>query len=66
MEDKYLTTDEVAKILRVSTRSVFRYIKNGRLKAIKVGYWRIAKKELDGFIEANSNIKDTAAKRFTA
>jgi excisionase family DNA binding protein len=55
MEDKYLTTEEVAKILRVSTRSIFRYIKNGRLKAIKVGYWRIAKRELDNFIEKNSS-----------
>lgn len=55
MEDKFLTVKEVAKFLRVSERSIFRYISNGRLKAVKVGYWRIAKSDLDNFIEKNSS-----------
>jgi len=55
MEEKFLTIKEVAKFLRVSERSIFRYISNGRLNGIKVGYWRIAKKDLDNFIEKNSS-----------
>ena len=50
-----MTIKEVAKFLRVSERSIFRYISNGRLNGIKVGYWRIAKKDLDNFIEKNSS-----------
>ena len=57
MEDKFLTTKEVAKFLRVSERSIFRYIHNGRLKAVKVGYWRIAKSDLEKFIQENYNVK---------
>jgi len=57
MEDKFLTVKEVAKFLRVSERSIFRYISNGRLKGIKVGYWRIAKKDLETFLEKGASIK---------
>jgi excisionase family DNA binding protein len=55
MKDKLLTLKEVAKYLRVSERSVLRYIEAGRLKAIKVGYWRIKEKDLENFISKNSN-----------
>ena len=57
MEEKFLTTKEVAKFLRVSERSIFRYIHSGRLKAAKVGYWRISEKDLQFFIKASSNQK---------
>lgn len=55
MKDKLLTIKEVAKYLRVSERSVLRYIEAGRLKAIKVGYWRVSEKDLEDFIKKNSN-----------
>ncbi|MFA5232092.1 MAG: helix-turn-helix domain-containing protein [Candidatus Paceibacterota bacterium] len=51
----YLTAKEVAKTLRVSQRSVMRYIKAKRLKAAKIGQWRIKKSDLDKFMAANSN-----------
>ncbi|MBS3903826.1 MAG: helix-turn-helix domain-containing protein [Simkania sp.] len=57
MEEKLLTLKEVTAILRVSERSVFRYIHSGRLKAIKVDYWRIAKKDLQDFLKQNTNSK---------
>lgn len=56
-EDKLLTIEEVAKILRVSTRSVNRYIESGRLKASKLGVWRIKHSDLDKFLEETSNFK---------
>ena len=56
-EDKLLTIEEVAKILRVSSRSVNRYIESGRLKASKLGVWRIKQSDLDRFLEETSNVK---------
>lgn len=35
--DKLFTIEETAKILRVSSRSVNRYIESGKLKASKIG-----------------------------
>ncbi len=55
-KQKFYTLQEVAKLLQVSERSMYRYIKSGKLKAVKVGYWRIDKKSLDVFIKRNSNI----------
>lgn len=55
--EKLLTIEEVAKILRVSTRSVNRYIESGKLKASKIGVWRIKESDLSAFLEDTSNIK---------
>jgi len=54
---KLLTIEEVAEILRVSTRSVTRYIESGKLKASKIGHWRITQKDLDMFLVQSSNMK---------
>lgn len=55
-EDKLLTIEEVAEILRVSSRSVNRYIESGRLKASKLGVWRIRRSDLEKFLEETSNV----------
>jgi excisionase family DNA binding protein len=55
MKDKLLTIKEVAKYLRVSERSVLRYIEAGRLKASKVGWWRVKQSELEDFLKRTSN-----------
>jgi excisionase family DNA binding protein len=55
--EKLLTIEEVAKILRVSTRSVNRYIELGKLKASKIGVWRIKQSDLNAFLENTSNTK---------
>ena len=55
--EKLLTAEEVAKILRVSYRSVVRYIESGKLKASKIGMWRIKQSDLDAFLEQTSNIR---------
>lgn len=54
-KDKLLTIEEVAEILRVSERSVNRYIVSGKLKASKIGWWRIKQSDLDKFLEETSN-----------
>lgn len=46
------TTQEVADILKVHQRTLFRHIKNGNLRAIKVlGQWRIKKEDLDKLLK---------------
>jgi len=56
MKDKLLTIKEVANYLRVSERSVLRYIEAERLKASKVGWWRIKQSDLDDFLKKTSNL----------
>ncbi len=56
-DEKLLTLKEAAERLRVSERSMFRYIHGGHLKASKVGYWRIKIKDLEAFIEKVSNTR---------
>lgn len=55
-QEKYFTLQEAAKILNVSERSMFRYIHGGRLKATKIGYWRIKEKDIEDFIKQSSNL----------
>lgn len=57
MSDKLLTIEEVADVLRVSTRTVIRYIKSGKLKASKIGVWRIKEIDLNKFLENTSNTR---------
>jgi len=54
--DKLYTLGEVAKYLRVSERTLFRYIKSGKLRAHHIGQWRISEKDLRKFLKKVSNI----------
>lgn len=58
--DKLYTTAEVAEILGVSVRTIFRQIKaedeSKKLKATKIGNtWRIKEQDLKEFIDRNGN-----------
>ena len=55
--EKFLTIQDVAKKLRVSERSVMRYIKAKKLVASKMGQWRIKKSDLNRFFNAHLNAK---------
>lgn len=57
MKDKLLTIREVADYLRVSERSVLRYIEAARLVAVKIGNWRIKQKDLEDFLKKTSTGK---------
>ena len=63
MDDKLLTMQEAADYLRVSTRSIFRYIKDSRLKASKIGWWRIKQSDLEKFLNKHSNVKRKPKKK---
>ena len=61
--EKLFTIEEVAKILRVHTRTVTRYIEAGKLKAFKIGVWRIRQSDLNAFLDESSNIEPKTKKR---
>ena len=51
-----LTIREVANILKLNRRTIFRYIKDGKLKAQKIGdaansHYRIKQADLDDFLK---------------
>lgn len=52
-EQRFYTTEEVARLLRVDPESVRRYVRSGKLRAVKLGgkFIRIDKADLDKFIE---------------
>lgn len=51
MEKEYITIPELAKILGITRIAVFKKVKNGQIKAIKIGRnYAIAKKYVDGII----------------
>jgi excisionase family DNA binding protein len=54
-QEKFLTLKETVKILNVSERSMFRYISSGRLKAAKIGSWRIKEEDIEEFIKKSFN-----------
>jgi len=48
---------EAAKVLGISERSVFRYIHDKKLRATKIGFWRMTKADLDAFVVERTNIR---------
>ena len=53
-KEKFLSLEDARKILGVSERSMYRYIHDGRLKAYKIGYWKIKERDLQEFIKQSS------------
>jgi excisionase family DNA binding protein len=54
-EHRLLTVREVAEAMRVSTMTVYRLIKAGELRAIRVGkHFRIRESDLSGYLDAQT------------
>ena len=50
--DKFLTLSEAAEILRLSTRTVREYVKQGEIRGKLIGKrWRFRRADLDAFFE---------------
>lgn len=59
-ELKVYTIDEVVDLLHVTRRSIYSYIKDGKLKAVKIGkYWRVTQENLEEFLSTGT--KDATA-----
>lgn len=59
MMKKYYTVEEIAKILNMHNKTIQRYIREGKLKATKVGKsWRITGHDLSVFMEGTNYVSD--------
>jgi excisionase family DNA binding protein len=57
--DLVLTTNEATQYLRISKPTFLKYIRVGRIKAIKAGKgWRILHSELYRFVKGNTDFGD--------
>ncbi|MFW5719800.1 MAG: helix-turn-helix domain-containing protein [Candidatus Dojkabacteria bacterium] len=51
-EEQYYTIKEVAETLKVAYLTVYRWVKDGKLKSVKAGkQYRIKQSQLDNFLE---------------
>jgi excisionase family DNA binding protein len=50
-ELKVYTLEEIAELLHITRRTLYTYVKEGKLKAVKFGkYWRVTEKNLEEFL----------------
>ncbi len=58
VEETYYTLQEVAERLKVSYRTVYRWVRSGELPAYQLGQeWRITERDLSQFLEARRTPK---------
>ncbi len=51
--ENLLTIEEVAKYLRVKKRTIYDWVKKGKIPAIKaVGQWRFKRETIDAWLES--------------
>lgn len=54
-EVKVYTLEEIAEILHVTRRTLYNYVKDGKLKAIKLGrVWRVTEDALKEFLSTGT------------
>ncbi len=60
MQEKLLTTEQVASYLKIDKFTVYRLVTQKKIPAFKVGnQWRFKKKMIDAWLMKNSNIRLT-------
>jgi len=53
---EHFTPQEVAKKLKIDMSTVYRWIREGHLKAVKIGHgWRISESELNRLLSGNDS-----------
>ncbi|MGC4017891.1 MAG: helix-turn-helix domain-containing protein [Muricomes sp.] len=56
MDEKYYTVEQVSKLLNIHPKTIQRYIREGKLRANKIGKsWRITGHDLSVFAERTDN-----------
>ncbi|HLG01234.1 MAG TPA: helix-turn-helix domain-containing protein [Acidimicrobiia bacterium] len=51
-ESRFLTVQEVADLMRVSSMTVYRLIKSNELRAVRVGRsFRVREEDVDGYLQ---------------
>lgn len=55
MEDRFYTTEQVAKILQLHPFTILKFIKQGKLKGVKLGRrYRIKESDINSFVDAQT------------
>lgn len=53
--ENYYTPKEISDKLKLNIRTVYKWIREGKLKAVKLGdVWRISESELNRFLNENN------------
>lgn len=61
MENKYYTVEQIAELLNMHPKTIQRYIREGKIKANKVGKeWRVTGHDLSLFTEGSSAVSKKA------
>ncbi len=51
-----MTIEEVADYLRVKKRTIYEWLKNGKIPAIKtIGQWRFKKEKIDAWLDSKQS-----------
>jgi excisionase family DNA binding protein len=59
MPEKLLTTDQVARYLKIDKFTVYRLVTQKKMPAFKVGnQWRFRKTTIDAWLMKNSNLEE--------
>ncbi len=59
MQEKLLTTEQVASYLKIDKFTVYRLVTQKKIPAFKVGnQWRFKKKMVDAWLMQNSNLRN--------
>lgn len=54
VEDQFLTVEQVSKTLQLHPYTVLKYIKEGKLRGVKLGrMYRLKKSDVEAFLEKN-------------
>ena len=57
---KVYTLDEVADLLHLTKRTLYNYVKEGKLPAVKIGkYWRVSEENLQKFLTNGTAVADS-------
>jgi len=57
-KEKFYTLIQARELLGgIGARTMYRYIKDKKIKATKIGYWKITEKDLEKFMRQHSNTK---------
>ncbi len=60
MDNKVLTTNEVIEYLRITKGTLFKMVKEGKVRALKVGNaYRFKKEEIDEDLRADTSMEKT-------
>ena len=53
--EKVYTLEELTELLQVTRRTLYNYVKSGKLKAVKIGKeWRVTEAALEAFLSTGT------------